>query len=78
VNFFYWPINIFSYAEAKLRKTCLRDISYYVLGKLFNEQDVIEKAVQAFWERGNEVKSIINLIDSTGKNRSLYNSFGVP
>jgi len=49
------------------------------LGKLFNEQDFIEEAVQAFWERGNEVKSIINLIDSTGKNRgSFYNAVGVP
>jgi len=45
--------------------------------KSFNEQDVIEKAMLVFWERGYEATSIANLIEGTGINRgSLYNAFG--
>lgn len=45
--------------------------------KSFNEQDVIEKAMKVFWEKGYEATSISSLIESTGINRgSLYNAFG--
>jgi len=45
--------------------------------KSFNEQNAIENAMQAFWEKGYEATSIADLIASTGINRgSLYNAFG--
>lgn len=45
--------------------------------KSFDEEAVLEKAMQVFWEKGFEPTSIADLIDGTGINRgSLYNAFG--
>ena len=45
--------------------------------KSFDEQEVVDKAMQVFWKKGYEATSIADLIKSTGINRgSLYNAFG--
>lgn len=45
--------------------------------KSFNEEEVLEKAMHLFWEKGFEPTSIADLIEGTGINRgSLYNAFG--
>ena len=45
--------------------------------KSFDEQEVVDKAMQVFWKKGYEATSIADLIESTGINRgSLYNAFG--
>ncbi len=45
--------------------------------KAFDPQRVLEKAMNAFWERGYEALSIEDLVQSTGIGRgSLYGTFG--
>lgn len=45
--------------------------------KAFNEQEVLEKAMQLFWKQGYNGTSIQELIDHLGINRaSLYNTYG--
>ena len=45
--------------------------------KSFNEDDVIAKAMNVFWEKGYEPSSMADLILNTGITRgSLYNAFG--
>lgn len=45
--------------------------------KSFNEEEVLEKAMLVFWEKGFDSASIADLIEGTGINRgSLYNAFG--
>jgi len=45
--------------------------------KAFNEEDVIDKAVKVFWEKGYEATSMQDLIDAMGIQRgSLYSTFG--
>jgi TetR/AcrR family transcriptional repressor of nem operon len=43
----------------------------------FDEQAVLDAAVQCFWSRGYEATSVRNLIEQTGvTGASLYNAFG--
>lgn len=45
--------------------------------KQFDKDEVLEKAMQAFWSRGFEATSMQDLVDCTGINRgSLYATFG--
>lgn len=45
--------------------------------KQFDEQDVLDKAVHAFWSRGYKATSMQTLVDCMGINRaSLYATFG--
>lgn len=45
--------------------------------KSFDREDVLEKAMDTFWERGYEATSIQDLVESMGINRgSLYDTFG--
>lgn len=45
--------------------------------KQFDEGDVLDKAMQAFWAHGCEAKSIQDLVDCMGLNRgSIYAAFG--
>jgi len=45
--------------------------------KNFVLEDVVERAMEVFWEKGYEATSIADLIDATGVQRqSLYNAFG--
>ena len=45
--------------------------------KSFDEEEVIDKAMEIFWEKGYEPASMADLIEGTGINRgSLYNAFG--
>ncbi|WP_028110122.1 TetR/AcrR family transcriptional regulator [Ferrimonas futtsuensis] len=43
----------------------------------FDREEVLEKAMGLFWQRGFEATSVANLVEHLGINRfSLYNSFG--
>lgn len=43
----------------------------------FDREEVLERAMELFWQRGFEATSVANLVDHLGINRfSLYNSFG--
>ncbi|WP_417346678.1 TetR/AcrR family transcriptional regulator [Ferrimonas sp.] len=43
----------------------------------FDREEVLERAMGLFWQRGFEATSVANLVDHLGINRfSLYNSFG--
>lgn len=45
--------------------------------KQFDQHEVLDKAMQAFWMRGYEATSMQQLVDSTGINRaSLYATYG--
>lgn len=45
--------------------------------KEFDPEDVLEEAMELFWEQGFEATSAQDLVDRTGLNRSsLYNTFG--
>ena len=45
--------------------------------KKFNEEEVIDKAVQVFWAKGYEATSMQDLVDAMGIQRgSLYATFG--
>ncbi len=45
--------------------------------KQFDDAEVLEKAMQAFWARGYEATSIQDLVDCMGLNRgSIYAAFG--
>lgn len=45
--------------------------------KNFDRDEVLDKAMQAFWSRGYEATSIQDLVDCTGINRgSLYATYG--
>jgi TetR/AcrR family transcriptional repressor of nem operon len=45
--------------------------------KQFDEQQVLDKAMQAFWVRGYQATSMQQLVDCTGINRgSLYATYG--
>ena len=45
--------------------------------KQFDADEVLNKAMQAFWERGYEATSMQDLVDRTGVNRgSLYATYG--
>lgn len=45
--------------------------------KSFDEELVLGKAMEVFWEKGYKATSITDLIEGTGINRgSLYNAFG--
>jgi len=45
--------------------------------KEFNPDEVVDKAMNTFWQKGFEATSINDLVDSTGINKaSLYNTFG--
>ena len=45
--------------------------------KAFNEEEVLDKAVQVFWAKGYEATSMADLCDCTGLHKgSLYQSFG--
>lgn len=45
--------------------------------KQFDANEVLDKAMQAFWERGYEATSMQDLVDRTGVNRgSLYATYG--
>lgn len=45
--------------------------------KSFNEQEVLDRATQVFWQKGFDSTSIADLIERTGLNRgSLYNAYG--
>lgn len=45
--------------------------------KSFDEDDIVEKAMTIFWEKGYEPASMADLIAGTGITRgSLYNAFG--
>ena len=45
--------------------------------KSFDEDDVLAKAMQVFWEKGFESASIADLVEGTGINKgSLYNAYG--
>lgn len=43
----------------------------------FDRDDVLDKALNVFWDKGFESASVQDLVDATGLNRgSLYNTFG--
>ena len=43
----------------------------------FDADDVLERAVQLFWEQGYEATSVSDIVVATGLNKSsLYNAFG--
>ncbi|MEG3616868.1 TetR/AcrR family transcriptional regulator [Magnetovibrio sp. PR-2] len=43
----------------------------------FNTNDVLDQAMDVFWQKGYDNTSVQDLVDATGLNRgSLYNSFG--
>ena len=43
----------------------------------FDRSEIIDRAMQVFWEKGFNGTSIQDLVDATGLNRSsIYNSFG--
>jgi TetR/AcrR family transcriptional repressor of nem operon len=45
--------------------------------KSFDEEVIVDRAMQVFWEKGYESSSIADLTEATGINRgSLYNAFG--
>jgi len=45
--------------------------------RIFNEEDVIDKAVEVFWAKGYEATSMQDLVDAMGIQRgSLYATFG--
>ncbi|RNC86275.1 MAG: TetR/AcrR family transcriptional regulator [Winogradskyella sp.] len=45
--------------------------------EIFNREDVLEKAVKLFHNKGYNATSMQDLVDATGLNRSsIYNSFG--
>lgn len=45
--------------------------------RIFNEEDVIDKAVKVFWSKGYEATSMQDLVDAMGIQRgSLYATFG--
>ena len=45
--------------------------------KLFNEEEVLQKAMGLFWKKGYHATSIQDLVDHLGINRaSLYDTFG--
>ena len=45
--------------------------------KTFDQNEVLDKAMQLFWRQGYETTSIQDLVSETGVNRaSLYDSFG--
>ena len=45
--------------------------------KSFDEEVIIDRAIQVFWEKGYKASSISDLTEATGINRgSLYNAFG--
>jgi TetR/AcrR family transcriptional repressor of nem operon len=45
--------------------------------KLFNEEDVLQKAIELFWKKGFSDTSMQDLVDYLGINRgSLYDTFG--
>ncbi|PWL39588.1 TetR/AcrR family transcriptional regulator [Flagellimonas aquimarina] len=45
--------------------------------KQFNEEEILKKAMELFWERGFHATSIQNLVSHLGINRaSLYDTFG--
>ncbi len=45
--------------------------------KAFNEQDVLEKAIDLFWKKGYHATSMQDLVEHLGINRaSLYSTFG--
>ncbi|WP_256107908.1 TetR/AcrR family transcriptional regulator [Streptomyces sp. ODS05-4] len=45
--------------------------------KLFDPQEVLDRAVLVFWERGQDGASVQDLVDAMGVNRfSLYTAFG--
>lgn len=45
--------------------------------KLFNEEEVLKKAMELFWKRGYHATSVQDLVDYLGINRaSLYDTFG--
>jgi len=45
--------------------------------KQFDKDEVLDKAMQAFWNRGYEATSMQDLVDCTGINRgSLYATYG--
>lgn len=45
--------------------------------KQFNQEEALDKALQAFWQRGYEATSMQELVDCTGVNRgSLYATYG--
>lgn len=45
--------------------------------KQFNREEVLDKAMQAFWSRGYEATSMQDLVERTGINRgSLYATYG--
>jgi TetR/AcrR family transcriptional regulator, transcriptional repressor for nem operon len=47
------------------------------LAKQFDADDVLRKAMEAFWWRGYEATSVQDLVDCTGVNRaSLYATYG--
>ncbi len=43
----------------------------------FDEREVLERALEVFWERGYEATSVADLLEATGlKKGSLYQAFG--
>ena len=45
--------------------------------KQFDRDEVIERAMDLFWQRGYESTSVDDLVEATGINRgSLYGTFG--
>ena len=43
----------------------------------FNQEEVLQRAMEVFWEKGYAATSLQDLVDATGLNRSsIYNSFG--
>lgn len=45
--------------------------------KQYDPDDVVEKAMTVFWEKGYEATSVQDLVDATGINRfSMYQAFG--
>lgn len=45
--------------------------------KAFNEQEVLEKSMTVFWQKGFHATSIQDLVEETGINKpSIYNTYG--